>query len=118
SPAFVAGLAFGMLALGFNWSGVFNVGGNFGMGQELASKGGMTGAFFTGLLAVVVATPCTAPFMGTAIGFALTQSPLEAVLIFEALALGLAAPYLVICFAPGVAKKLPRPGVWMDRVKQ
>jgi thiol:disulfide interchange protein DsbD len=56
--------------------------------------------------------------MGTAIGFALTQSPLEAILIFEALALGLAAPYLVISFAPGMARKLPRPGVWMDRVKQ
>jgi thiol:disulfide interchange protein DsbD len=118
SPAFVAALAYVMLALGLNLSGVFNVGGSFGVGQELAAKGGTTGAFFTGLLAVVVATPCTAPFMGTAIGFALTQSPLEAVLIFEALALGLAAPYLLITFAPGMAKRLPRPGVWMDRVKQ
>jgi len=65
-----------------------------------------------------VATPCTAPFMGTAIGFAMTQSPLEAILIFEALALGLAAPYLTLSFAPGMARRLPRPGVWMDRVKQ
>ncbi len=118
SPIFVAGLAYVMLALGLNLSGVFNVGGNFGMGQELASRGGAVGSFFTGLLAVVVATPCTAPFMGAAIGFALTQSPLEAILIFEALALGLAAPYLLISFVPGIARKLPRPGVWMDRVKQ
>lgn len=119
SPIFVAVLAYVMLALGLNLSGVFNVGGSaMGVGQSLTAKGGATGSFFTGLLAVVVATPCTAPFMGTAIGFALTQSPLEAIMIFEALALGLAFPYLVITFAPGVARKLPRPGVWMDRVKQ
>ncbi len=118
SPIFVAVLGYVMLVLGLNLSGVFNVGGNFGMGQELAAKGGVTGSFFTGLLAVVVATPCTAPFMGTAIGFALTQSPLEAILIFEALALGLATPYLIVTFAPGAARLLPRPGVWMDRVKQ
>ncbi len=119
SPIFVAGIVYVMLALGLNLSGVFNVGGSvMGVGQELTSKGGVTGAFFTGLLAVVVATPCTAPFMGTAIGFALTQSPLEAILIFEALALGLAAPYLLITFVPDMARKLPRPGVWMDRVKQ
>jgi len=118
SPIFVAALAYIMLALGLNLSGVFNIGGTVGIGQELAMKGGATGSFFTGLLAVVVATPCTAPFMGTAIGFAMTQSPLEAILIFEALALGLAAPYLVLSFAPGMARKLPRPGPWMDRVKQ
>ncbi len=118
SPAFVAALSYVMLALGLNLSGVFTIGGSFGVGQELASKGGATGSFFTGLLAVVVATPCTAPFMGTAVGFALTQSPLEAILVFEALGLGLAAPYLLICFVPGMARRLPRPGVWMDRVKQ
>ena len=119
SPVFVAVLAYVMLALALNLSGVFNIGGSvMGVGQELTSRGGVSGSFFTGLLAVVVATPCTAPFMGTAIGFALTQSPLEAILIFEGLALGLATPYLVITFAPGVARKLPRPGVWMDRVKQ
>ena len=119
SPVFVAVIVYVMLALGLNLSGVFNVGGSImGVGQELTSRGGVSGAFFTGLLAVVVATPCTAPFMGTAIGFALTQSPLEAILIFEALALGLAAPYLLITFVPALARKLPRPGVWMDRVKQ
>jgi thiol:disulfide interchange protein DsbD len=118
SPAFVAALAYVMLALGLNLSGVFTIGGSFGVGQELAAKGGTAGSFFTGLLAVVVATPCTAPFMGTAVGFALTQSPLEAILVFEALGLGLAAPYLLLCFVPGLARRLPRPGVWMDRVKQ
>ena len=118
SPIFVAVLGYVMLTLGMNLSGVFNVGGNFGVGQELTTKGGFTGSFFTGLLAVVVATPCTAPFMGTAIGFALTQSPIEAILVFESLAIGLATPYLILTFAPGSAHWLPKPGVWMDRIKQ
>jgi len=118
SPPFVATLAFIMLALGLSLSGVFTIGGSFGVGQSLAARGGTSGSFFTGLLAVVVATPCTAPFMGAALGFALTQTPAMTVLIFQALALGLAFPYLVISFAPGVARRLPRPGVWMERVKQ
>ncbi len=118
SPPFVATLAFIMLALGLSLSGVFTIGGSFGMGQSLTARGGVSGSFFTGLLAVVVATPCTAPFMGAALGFALTQTPAMTILIFEALALGLAFPYLVISFAPGVARRLPRPGVWMERVKQ
>lgn len=118
SPPFVATLAFIMLALGLSLSGVFTIGGSFGMGQSLTARGGTSGSFFTGLLAVVVATPCTAPFMGAALGFALTQTPAMTILIFEALALGLAFPYLVISFAPGVARRLPRPGVWMERVKQ
>ncbi len=118
SPPFVAALAFIMLALGLSLSGVFTIGGSFGMGQSLTARGGASGSFFTGLLAVVVATPCTAPFMGAALGFALTQSPAMTILIFEALALGLAFPYLVISFVPGVARRLPRPGVWMERVKQ
>ncbi|MCA0201845.1 MAG: thioredoxin family protein [Proteobacteria bacterium] len=118
SPPFVATLAFIMLALGLSLSGVFTIGGSFGVGQSLTARGGASGSFFTGLLAVVVATPCTAPFMGAALGFALTQSPVMTVLIFEALALGLAFPYLVISFVPGVARRLPRPGMWMERVKQ
>jgi thiol:disulfide interchange protein len=118
SPVFVAIIAYVMLLLGLNLSGVFVVGGNFGMGQSLASKPGAMGSFFTGLLAVVVAAPCTGPFMGTAVGFALTQSPVMSLVIFEALALGLAFPYLLLAFVPAAAKILPRPGVWMDRVKQ
>ncbi|MGE4063208.1 MAG: protein-disulfide reductase DsbD family protein [Rhodospirillaceae bacterium] len=118
SPPFVATLAFIMLALGLSLSGVFTIGGSFGMGQGLTMRGGASGSFFTGLLAVVVAAPCTAPFMGAALGFALTQTPAMTIVIFEALALGLAFPYLVISFAPGVARRLPKPGVWMERVKQ
>ncbi len=118
SPVFVAVIAYVMLLLGLNLSGVFVVGGNFGMGQSLTAKPGATGSFFTGLLAVVVAAPCTGPFMGAAVGFALTQPPVMSLAIFEFLALGLAFPYLLLAFVPSAARLLPRPGVWMDRVKQ
>ncbi len=118
SPVFVAIVAYVMLVLGLNMSGVFVIGGNFGVGQSLTTKPGATGSFFTGLLAVVVAAPCTGPFMGTAVGFALTQSPVMSLVIFEALALGLAFPYLLLAFVPAAGRLLPRPGVWMDRIKQ
>ena len=118
SPPFVAALAFVMLTLGLSLSGVFTIRGSFGVGHSLTARNGASGSFFTGLLAVVVATPCTAPFMGAALGFALTQTSATTVLIFEALALGLAFPYLLLSFVPGVARALPRPGAWMERVKQ
>jgi thiol:disulfide interchange protein DsbD len=79
---------------------------------------GYGGSFFSGVLAVIVATPCTAPFMGAALGFALTQSTLVSLLVFTALGLGLAAPFLLLAFVPGLAKVLPRPGDWMVTLKQ
>ena len=118
APTFVVTLAYVILAIGLNLSGVFSISGSLGVGQHLTMRKGTSGAFFTGLLAVVVATPCTAPFMGVAIGFALTQSPAMAIIVFEALALGLAFPYLILAFAPGATKALPQPGPWMDRLKQ
>ncbi|MGZ6187021.1 MAG: protein-disulfide reductase DsbD family protein [Candidatus Binataceae bacterium] len=118
SPAFVAVLSYVMLALGLNLSGVYILGRTFGVGQSLAQKSGATGAFFTGLLAVVVATPCTVPFMGTAVGFAFTQSPAVSILVFEAVALGLAFPYLLFAFIPAAARMLPRPGMWMEHLRQ
>jgi thiol:disulfide interchange protein DsbD len=119
SPAFVAVLANVMLACGLNLSGVFPIGGNvMGLGQSWTTKGGIWGPYLTGVLAVVVATPCTAPFMGTAVGFAFTQSPVAAIAVFEGLALGLAFPYLAIAFIPGFARVIPRPGMWMERLKQ
>ncbi len=118
SPIFVAVLAYVMLALGLNLSGVFQINGPMNAGDSLTRKSGATGAFFTGLLAVLVATPCTAPFMGAAVGFAFTQSPFTTIVIFEALALGLALPFLLLSFIPGLAKKMPKPGTWMERVKQ
>jgi thiol:disulfide interchange protein DsbD len=87
-------------------------------GDSLARKGGYTGSFFTGVLATVVATPCTAPLMGAAVGFALSQSALVSLTVFTSLAFGLASPYLVLTFVPGWARRLPRPGRWMENLKQ
>jgi thiol:disulfide interchange protein DsbD len=118
-PVVVGVLAQVMVLLGLWMSGVFSLGGSVaGMGQGLASKGGYTGSFFTGVLATVVATPCTAPFMGAAIGFALLQPWGVSLAVFLALGLGMAFPFLVLTFSPGLMRRLPRPGLWMDRVKQ
>jgi thiol:disulfide interchange protein DsbD len=88
------------------------------VGGELAQKQGYAGSFFTGVLATVVATPCTAPFMGAAIGFALAQPGWVTFAVFTALALGLAAPYLLLSFQPSWTRLLPRPGAWMEIFKQ
>ena len=119
SPLFVAGLALLMFIIGLNLMGVFEIGSSLqGVGGELASKTGGQGAFFTGMLAVVVATPCTAPFMAGALGVAFAQPPLIALMIFLSLGLGLAAPFVALSFAPGLSAMLPKPGVWMDTLKQ
>src|SRR5436309_2798249 len=81
---------------------------------RLATRTGMAGSFFTGVLATVVATPCTAPFMGAALGFALIAPAGVAIGVFLALGLGLAAPYLAAALAPGWQRVLPRPGAWME----
>ena len=86
--------------------------------QKLAAKQGYAGSFFTGVLAVIVATPCTAPFMGAAIGYALAQPAAVTFAIFTALALGLAAPYVALTLQPAWTRLLPKPGVWMDILKQ
>ena len=119
SPPIVAGLAVLFFVLGMNLSGVFD------MGLRLQSKagdiehqGGLTGAFLSGLLATVIATPCTAPFMGAALGYALTQPASTSMMVFTALALGMAAPYLLLAFAPGLLRWLPRPGRWMETLRQ
>ena len=88
-------------------------------GGSLAQKQGYAGSFFTGVLATVVATPCTAPLMGAAIGFALAQSAAWLTLaVFTALALGLALPYLALSWQPAFTRFLPRPGAWMETLKQ
>jgi thiol:disulfide interchange protein DsbD len=115
SPLFVAGTAWLLFAVGLNLSGVFAVGGALtGAGQGLATRPGHAGSFFTGLLAVLVATPCTAPFMGVAIAAALAAPPIVTLAIFATMGIGLAAPYLVLSVTPGFARLLPRPGAWMD----
>ncbi len=119
SPLFVGLLVYVMVALGLSLSGLVQFGASWmGAGQNLAARPGLSGSFFTGVLAVVVASPCTAPFMGTALGFALTQPATASLAVFLALALGLAAPFLLLGFVPRLAAWLPRPGAWMETLKQ
>ena len=118
-PLVIAALAYVMTAIGLNLSGVFQIGtGLAGSGQGLAQKSGAAGDFFTGVLAVVVASPCTAPFMGTALAFAFAAPTAIALGVFLALGLGLALPFLLIGFVPALARVLPRPGAWMETFKQ
>jgi len=119
SPPVVAGLALLMLAVALNLSGVFEVGQSLqGAGAGLAARQGLSGAFFTGALAVVVAAPCTAPFMAPALGWALTRDAAAALAVFAALGLGFAAPFVSASFAPGLLARLPRPGPWMDVLRK
>ncbi len=118
APWFVAALAWLMLAVGLNMSGVFAIGGTVGAGGALAARGGHLGSFATGALAVLVATPCTAPFMAAALGAALAMPPAAALLVFAGLGLGMAAPYAALGLAPGLVRLLPRPGAWMERLRQ
>jgi thiol:disulfide interchange protein DsbD len=105
--------------LGLSLAGQFEIGLTLtSAGGSLAAKQGYAGSFFTGVLAVIVATPCTAPFMGAAIGYALAQPAAVTFAIFTALALGLAAPYVALTLQPAWTRVLPKPGVWMDILKQ
>ncbi|MCH8858500.1 MAG: thioredoxin family protein [Proteobacteria bacterium] len=119
-PIFITVLALVMLAVGLNLSGLYEIGaGRFaGAGQKFATKGGVTGSFLTGLLAVVVATPCTAPFMAAALGFALTQSAGVSLAVFAALAVGFAFPFVMLGFSPATLRLLPRPGPWLVSFRQ
>jgi thiol:disulfide interchange protein/DsbC/DsbD-like thiol-disulfide interchange protein len=119
SPLFVTLLVYLLLAVGLNLSGVFEVGGGLaGVGDALTQGESFRAAFFTGVLTTLVATPCTAPFMAFAVGAALTQPPFIALCIFAALGFGLALPYLLLSFAPWMRRALPKPGAWMDTLKQ
>jgi len=118
SPGFIALLASLIFLLALSLAGQFEIGLSLtSVGGELAQKQGYTGSFFTGVLASVVATPCAAPFMGAAIGFALTQTAGVTFAVFTALALGLAAPYLLLSWHPAWTRLLPRPGMWMEVFK-
>ena len=119
SPLVVAGLAYLLFAMGLSLSGVVHLGGGIaGLGDGLTRRAGLEGSFFTGILATVVATPCTAPFMGSAVGFALTQAPLVSLTVFASLGLGLALPFLVLTTWPAAVRRLPRPGAWMETLKR
>ncbi|HZQ44925.1 MAG TPA: protein-disulfide reductase DsbD domain-containing protein [Acidobacteriaceae bacterium] len=119
SPGFVAVLASLMFFLALSLAGQFELGLSLtSAGGDLAQKQGFAGSFFTGVLATVVATPCMAPLMGAAVGFALAHSALMTFTVFTALALGLALPYLVLSMQPQWTSVLPRPGAWMETLKQ
>ena len=118
-PLLVGALACVMLAVGLSMSGVVQFGASLGnTGASLASRSGPAGDFFTGVLAVVVASPCTAPFMGGALAYAFAAPMLAALLVFLALGVGLALPFLAIGFIPALARLLPKPGRWMETLKQ
>jgi thiol:disulfide interchange protein DsbD len=119
SPVFVAMIALLLFFLGLSLAGMFEIGLSVtSAGSSLANKHGLAGSFFTGVLAMVVATPCAAPFLGAAIGFALVQSAMVAFAVFTALGIGLALPYLLLAFNPAWTKLLPKPGAWMEVLKQ
>ena len=119
SPAFVFGLAAVMLVFALSMSGVFEFGlGATGVGANLQMKDGYSGSFFTGVLATIVATPCSAPFLAPALGAALALPTAESFVVFTTIALGLSVPYLLLSIFPQAVKVLPRPGAWMETFKQ
>jgi len=119
SPAFIIALTYLFFIMGLSFSGFFTAGSRLmNLGQAASGGSGLQHSFLTGVLATVVASPCSAPFMGTALGFALTQPTAIALLIFAFLGLGMALPFVVLTWAPGLLKKLPKPGAWMETLKE
>ncbi len=119
SPEIVAPLAVLFFALGLNLMGVFELGlGLQNAGAVQGPRHPIANAFATGLLAAIVATPCTAPFMGAAMGWAIVQPAAVALAVFAALGFGMAFPYLALTFWPALVRALPKPGAWMERFKQ
>lgn len=118
-PGFVAFMAYLFFIMGLSLSGMFYLGTSLmGAGQSLTSGEGLKSSFFTGVLAALVASPCTAPFMATALGFAITQPAPVALSIFAALGLGMALPFILLSYSPYLARHLPQPGPWMETLKQ
>lgn len=119
SPWFVAVLVYLFFILAAGMAGFVQLGQSvMSVGQTLTQGKGLSSAFFTGVLAVVVASPCTAPFMGAALGFAVSQSAFVALLVFAALGLGMALPLTLLSSMPQLARLLPKSGAWMVRLKQ
>lgn len=118
-PWFVGALAYLFFAMGLSLSGFWELGGSWmGLGNNLATRPGYSGSFFTGVLATLVASPCTAPFMGSALGYAATQSAPKALAVFAALGFGMALPMSILCLSPKLLAYVPKPGMWMERFKQ
>jgi thiol:disulfide interchange protein/DsbC/DsbD-like thiol-disulfide interchange protein len=120
SPGFVLALVFLFFLLGLNLFGVFELGTSLvGLDAKATTGlGGLASSFANGALATLAATPCTAPFMGSAVGFAAQQPAAISLLVFTALALGMAAPYLALTTFPGAMRLVPKPGAWMETLKQ
>lgn len=119
SPAFLFSMSLLFVLLALNLFGVFEVGTSWmGLGQKADSSSGATGSFFSGAVATLIATPCTAPFMGAALGYALTLSALEAMVIFSLLGVGMASPYVLLSAFPDWLSRIPKPGPWMETFKQ
>lgn len=119
SPTFIIILSSFLFLFALNLFGVFEIGTSLTQAGSIGSQStGWLGSFLNGVTATIVATPCTAPFMGTALGFALSQSAFISILIFTFLGLGMAFPYLILASSPALLKFVPRPGEWMNTLKQ
>ncbi len=119
SPLFVGLLVYLFVLMGLSFSGLLTFGSSLmNLGQSTTEGHSLSSSFMTGLLATLVASPCTAPFMGTALGFALTQPTWVAMSTFACLGLGMALPLLILSWWPGMAEKMPKPGIWMERFKE
>jgi thiol:disulfide interchange protein DsbD len=119
SPAFLAFMAVLFFLIGLNLLGAFEVGLFFTrLGGVGVGRSGYGNSFLSGILATLIATPCTAPFMGSALGFAMSQPVGVGLAVFTALGMGMALPYMILSSQPGLVRRLPRPGVWMETLKQ
>lgn len=119
SPIFVVLMAYLFVVMGLGLSGLTELGASWmNLGSELANRNGISGSFFTGVLATLVASPCTAPFMGTALGFAIGQPPVIALTVFAALGAGMATPMVMLGYSSTLRKLMPKPGAWMQTFKQ
>ena len=119
SPLFVIFLVYLFFVMGLGLSGYLEIGSNLmSMGQLTRQQDGVLSSFVTGVLATTIASPCTAPFMGPALGFAISQPAYVALLVFAVLGLGMALPFILLAWIPRLSKRLPKPGKWMDSFKQ
>ena len=119
SPGFVIFLIYLFTIMGLSLSGYLELGsGLMSIGQSTTASNGLSSSFMTGVLATTVASPCTAPFMGPALGYAIAQPPYIALLVFAMLGLGMALPFLLLAWIPSLTLKMPKPGPWMENLKQ
>lgn len=119
NPILVTALILIIFLIGLWLLGMFEVGSSVqSVGSDLAAKQGSAGAFFTGVLAAVVGAPCTGPFLGAALGAVMVQPSINVILVLLTMGLGMALPFLALSFLPGLQKMIPKPGAWMETLKQ